>query len=1031
MPEPTTIHEQFSLVAGRVPGATALVVGGAEVTYGELAAQAAAVTGQLRRSGVGPESVVAVHAERSKELVAAMLGVLGAGAAFLVLPPEHPEARLRFLVEDASARLVVTTTELVGRTAALGRPVLVIGAQEPADTSDPADPPVPATTDSLAYLIYTSGSTGQPKGVGVTHGNLLSLVRGQRFVPNLADETFLQLAPMSFDVSAFEIWGALLTGAKLVLAAPSYRSIDELPETLVRHRVTVLMLTPPLFHELVRYRLDSLSTVRRVFVGGGPMALPAIRTYLAGVDGGDRRLANAYGPTETTTFVGCTVLGPEDVPADATGVPFGDPIDGSALHLLDADLDPVGVGEIGEVYVSGPAVSRGYQGKPGLTAARYLPDRWGGVPGARMYATGDLARRRPDSRFEFVGRIDDQVKIRGHRVEPAEAESAISTQPGVREAAVVAMGRNGGLQLVAYVVTADDAPPEVLAEVRRQVEATLPHYACPSEYRRVTALPLTPSGKVDRAALSTGKPSGGGVAEPARTAQAPRQVLAEVWAHVLDLEEIGPHDDFFAFGGDSILAIRAIAEAEERGVEISLIEMFETPTIASLCPDADEPAPAPETTDAEPEPDRPDRYPATRLQLGLIFETELIGDGSLYHDVSSRLVHTSFAHSRLRAALDLVTRRHEALRTQFDLAADGAPMQAVEPDCRIDLQVTDARSLGAEERHDAHERAFASARRPFDVTRAPLVRLHVVVTGDAEFWLLVGSHHAVMDGWSESVFVSELLRAYAALAAGVQPEFAADPVSYREFVRLEAAAMASPQAEEFWRDTCAKIKSAALRETRGAHHFRAGVDVDVDDEVVRRLATISTGLRLPLKSVLFAAYLVALGDWSATATPVAGLVVNGRPERAGADLSIGLFLNTVPVSVELSGTRADVAHRAFDAERALLPHRRFPYHAIRKLMGGPVFSAAFNYVQFRLGSTLQEECGFAVSEPEARDSASHPIVLEVVRRPDGSGLTSKVAVDSESYTRADAQTILRAYQSALRAFATDPFGPVGRSSQEV
>ncbi|MBD0708854.1 MULTISPECIES: amino acid adenylation domain-containing protein [unclassified Streptomyces] len=1103
-----SLHGVFDSVVTRSPERTALVSGRERIGYGELRRRADALAARLAGRGIGPEDRVAIHLERSVDLVVAMLGVLKTGAAFVPVSPEYPRERIDFMLRDSGAAAVVAEP---GGVLPGGAPVVPVAdpadADGPRGETPPAYPGPPtagAPGDAAAYVIYTSGSTGRPKGVVVTHANALGLVRGQEYVRFGPDETFLQLSPTSFDASAFEIWGALLHGARLVLPGSTYQAIDELPEVVREHGVSTLFLTPALFHELVRSKVEVFDGVGQVVVGGDVLSPARSGQFLRYAAGQGRRvvLVNGYGPTETTTFATAHPVTPEDTAADR--LPVGRPLAGVRVHVLDEALRPVPAGERGQIFVAGGGVTRGYANRPGATAAAFLPDPWSAVPGARMYRTGDLGRLRPDGTVEYLGRADEQVKVRGFRVEPKEVELALLGLPGVREAAVVAEEvADGGKQLVAYVVghpgEETDAP-----RLRAALAGTLPPHLVPSRLVITAELRLGPSGKLDRRALAEQAAATAAQAEagpedgrgsPAGTAPVGRNqaILAEVWAKVLDVPHVGPDDDFFALGGDSMLAIRAVADAEELGVTVSLADMFHTPVLREVCPadDQDTPEPVPETAVApdltapdeavrnegapdpaasagrpsDPAPDSgsgdrrragetrgpaagesvppgaasaglPDgceaAYPATRLQLGLIFEAVSSPDQSLYHDVMAHRVAAPLDESALRTALDRTARTHEVLRTRFDLGAEGGPRQVVETVPALPLATADLRGLDEAAFEAELERLAGEAGRPFDVARAPMMRVCAARRDDTSFWLLYGFHHAIMDGWSDTVFLADLMDAYADALAGKETAPRRPALPYEEFVRLEERARESEGTREFWRARCAELRPTPLaRRTAAPSTGRLRVARDVPAGLREELTAVSARLKVPLKSLVVAAHLAVVAGLADTRRPVVGLPVNGRPEAAGADRLVGLFLNILPVSADLAGASWEgLARQAFDAERDALEHRRFPLQDIRALAGGPLFDVILNFAHFRLWAELSDDRDgtpggrIRVDSTRMWDKTSYPLVVDAVLDAVGGGLRLDVTGDTGQWDRDGLERVWTLHRDALVALAADPAGPV-------
>jgi aryl carrier-like protein len=688
-------------------------------------------------------------------------------------------------------------------------------------------------------------------------------------------------------------------------------------------------------------------------------------------------------------------------------------------------------------------VAQGYAGRPDLTERSFVPDPFSDTPGARMYRTGDLGRKAPDGTLMFIGRADDQVKIRGFRIEPKEVEQAILALRAIRDVAVVAdSGDAGGKRLSAHVVLApeESCTPE---EIRAQLRSRLPDYMIPARIRCTAALPRTTSGKIDRNALrdapdprpQTAPP----VPAPVPTTPEPggltgdRKVLAEVWAEVLGVESVGPDDDFFALGGDSIRAIRAIALAESRGVGMSLADLFDCPTIDGVCPPVPEDSPA-STHPAEapgmaPESDLPEQpplpagtveaYPATLLQLGLIFEAA--EQPSLYHDVVSHRIEARYDREALESALRSVAARHPVLRTRFDLGSADRPMQLVEREPRIPLTVRDMREADPGTREQTVDAQIHDAGLPFDVEAGPLLRVYVARLDDTEFQLTYGFHHAIMDGWSESVFLTELISAYESCLSGGTPDPAPQPTTgFREFVRLEDDVLRSPQSRDFWLRRCKDLGTAPGQvRSRSAERHRVSRTLPAD--LRGALEERGRQLRVPFKSLLVAAHLAALGRLTGSDAPVTGLAVNGRPETQDADRLVGLFLNIVPVTVDLgTASWGDLVQQAARAERELLPHRRYPYPALRDLAGGPLFSTVFNYVHFHLQSELTGQRAVRVRESRLFDKASHPLMVDLAQDPADGTLTVYATGDTALWDPRSLEDVCERHHLMLRSLADDP-----------
>ncbi|HEX8352931.1 MAG TPA: amino acid adenylation domain-containing protein, partial [Pyrinomonadaceae bacterium] len=570
-PQQSCLHELFEAQAERTPDATALVCGDAQLSYVELNARANQLARRLRTSGAGPEQLVAILMERSVEMVVALLGVLKAGAAYLPLDPTYPEQRLQLMLGDSGARIVLTQEALAGRLHEHGAEVVAVDAERADIAAQGVEnlPPA-ATPENLAYVIYTSGSTGTPKGVMISHRSIVNHMRWMQsaFPLSVADRV-LQKTSASFDASVWEFYAPLLAGACLVMGRPApYLDPADITSDVSRHGVTILQLVPSVLALLVEDgSLGSCHTLRRVFCGGEALTADLRDRFLSS---STAELINLYGPTEATIEAAAGLCRPTPGRAAA---PIGRPVDNAQLYVLDAHLEPVPVGVVGELYVGGVGVARGYLGRRTLTAERFIPDPFAAGGGERLYRTGDLARWLPSGELEYAGRADAQVKVRGYRVEPGEVEAALSAQDGVRGACVVACeqrlvafvvgdaggaGGAGGADGAgvaggegASVVTLDGAQ---VAGWREGLRRALPDHMVPSLFVGLSALPLTPSRKLDRnrlLELGAGRPDVRQEYVPPRNAV--EELLATIWSGVLDVERVGIHDNFFELGGHSLL----------------------------------------------------------------------------------------------------------------------------------------------------------------------------------------------------------------------------------------------------------------------------------------------------------------------------------------------------------------------------------------------------------------------------------------------------------------------------------------------
>ncbi|MEE8583966.1 MAG: amino acid adenylation domain-containing protein, partial [Acidobacteriota bacterium] len=578
-PRQSTIQAAFEDQVRQSPDSVAVALGSRQMSCQELNRKANQVARRVQSQGAAPDSPVGIMAERSLEMVAGLLGILKAGAGYLPLDPLYPVERLEFMIEDAGAEIVLVQEPLLDRMPYWGAEPICLdeGLRSLSDQAHANPRSDGADSQSLAYVIYTSGSTGIPKGVQICHRSVLRLVKGSGYAQMGPGEVFLLLAPLSFDASTFELWGALLNGGRLAMFPPDQPTTDQLGQAIQRHGVTTMWLTAPLFHLMAEQNLEALSQVRQVLAGGDVLSLLHVRKA---IEGGVRRMINGYGPTENTTFTCCHVMGQEFLSQKWGSVPIGPPIANTQAHVLDRLWNLVPEGVPGELFIGGDGLARSYLNRPKLTAERFVPDPFGQA--GRLYRSGDLVRWRKGGVLEFLGRLDRQVKIRGFRVEPGEVETVLARHPALTACAVLALEDAQGQKcLVAYASSNWDPAPNP-AELLGFLKDELPDQMLPSLCVMLDSLPMTPSGKVDRKALPQDVfvQSTTPYVAPSTPAE---QLLSGIWSALLGVEKVGASHNFFDLGGHSLLATQVVSRLRRVfGVELSLRELFENPTLESL-----------------------------------------------------------------------------------------------------------------------------------------------------------------------------------------------------------------------------------------------------------------------------------------------------------------------------------------------------------------------------------------------------------------------------------------------------------------
>jgi amino acid adenylation domain-containing protein len=1054
-PADLCIHELFQVQAARTPGAVALRFEEESLTYAELDARANRLAHHLAGLGAGPEARVGICLHRSAEMVVAMLAVLKSGAAYLPLDPSYPADRLAYMLRDSGAPLLVTQGSLRGLLSADGVRIVSVDEDAAAIASHSADAPrTPVDAANAAYVIYTSGSTGTPKGVQVTHGNTVSFFAGMdERVGGSAAGTWLALTRISFDIHVLELLWTLARGFTVVVQPEPDRARDgeSIAEQIRRHAVTHLQCTPSLAAMLIAESgIGALSGLERILLGGEALPSELAVQITAVLPNG---LVNMYGPTETTVWSATHAVEAAEGP-----VPIGRPIANTRVYVLDAALRPQPAGVPGELFIGGHGVTRGYLGRPGLTAERFVPDAFSAQAGARLYRTGDRARWREESALvrecvsaevnsavsgsrthalthsrtaflEYLGRLDAQVKVRGFRIEPGEIEAVLRRHPDVVECAVVARtAAAGDTRLVAYVVGAAEADA-----LRAHAGRTLPEYMVPSAFVPLDALPLTPNGKLDRKALPAPD-----LASAEEAYVAPRtpteEVLAGIWAEVLRVERVGVEDSFFELGGHSLLATRVVSRVRELfGVELPLRALFEGPTVAEVAGRVEQirRAELPVLPPVVPT-GRTGALPLSFAQERLWF-LDRLEPGSATYNIPAALRLTGVLDERaLERSLGEIVRRHQALRTVF-AEVDGSPVQVVAPFGGFALPVEDLSGLGEADREAAvRRRAGEEASRPFDLVTGPLFRAALLRLGAEDHVLLLSMHHIVSDGWSLGVLFRELSSLYAAYREGGESPLPELPVQYADYAVWQREQLAGEVLDRqlaYWKERLAGAPELlelptdhprpAVQTYRGA-----SVPAELSPELLDRLQRLGRSEGATLYMTLLGAFQVLLSKYAGSEDVVVGSPIAGRTRREVEEL-IGFFVNTLVLRTDLSGDPSfrEVLRRVREATLGAYAHQELPFEKLvvelqpeRSLSHSPLFQVMFTLQNVGGGGGALP--GLNVSGAGAElGSAQFDLSLTLAGTPQG--LRGGLNYNTDLFERGTVERMLGHLERVLEQVAAD------------
>ncbi|MEU6484913.1 amino acid adenylation domain-containing protein [Streptomyces sp. NPDC046887] len=1028
-PLAATVHERFAAQAAATPDAAALVTDdGVTVTYRELDERADRLARRLLAAGVVPESRVAVLQERSAGLVVSLLGVLKAGGAYVPLDARAPQSRWELVLARTEASVLLVDD---------AQPVLdfdhtaTVVNVEDVPESDLRLPAVPGHPEQLAYVMFTSGSTGRPKGVAVTHRDLLAFALDECFAAD-AHRRVLLHAPHAFDAANYELWVPLLTGGTVVVAPPHDMDVATLRRLVAEHGVTGLHLTAGLFRVVAENDLDCLEGVRELLAGGDVVPGSAVRDLLARHPGIVFR--DTYGPTETTSFAtNFRVTSPDDVP-DA--VPIGRPLDNMRAHVLDAGLRPVPPGIVGELYLAGEGLARGYWHAPGQTAERFVADPFG-PPGSRMYRVGDLVRWNAEGALVFGGRADDQVKIRGFRIELGEVEAAVGRQPGVGSTAVVLReDRPGEKRIVAYVVPAAGHRPD-LAGLRGQLAAELPDYMVPAAVMALDALPLTPNGKLDRKALPVPDVTGAEGGRQPRTPQ--EQVLCGLFAEILEPSSatVSIDDNFFELGGHSLLATRLVLRIQAvLGVDVAVRDLFDAPTVAQLAALVDQAAGSRAPLEAV---DLPELLPLALPQRGLWFLNQMEGPSPTYNlGVSLRFTGQLDRDALYEAFYDVIA-RHESLRTVFP-DQGGVPHQRIVPaaEARPAIPVTEVAE------GDLDDALSETARRGFDLAGDLPIRADLLVLSPVDQVFLIVIHHIVSDGWSLTPMVADLAAAYSARRTGGAPGWEPLSVQYGDYTLWQSEHLGSENDPDsrlneqigYWEEALDGLPEQIALPTDRPRPAVLGSDGDLVPlalgvEQQRALNDIARASGASLFMVVQAALAALLSRLCGDTDIPLGTAVAGRNDEALTE-SVGFFVNTLVLRNDVSGdpTFRQLVERVREADLAAYAHQEVPFDLLverlspdRSLSRHPLFQTMLTFENIpRL--TLRFPGLDTRLHPADVRSAKFDLDFSIGEAVDGSGaaagMTGSLVYNTQLYDRATAESMVERFTRLLDQVAANP-----------
>ncbi|TAE53139.1 MAG: amino acid adenylation domain-containing protein, partial [Nostocales cyanobacterium] len=948
------IHQLFAEQVEKTPDAVAVVFEKQQLTYSELNQKANQLAHYLISLGVKVESLVGICVERSVEMIVGILGILKAGGVYVPLDSEYPTERLKFMLEDTQLKVLLTQESLVNKLPEnntkivyLERDAQIISQHSQNNIN------LEITVDNLAYVIYTSGSTGTPKGVKVIHRGVNRLLFGINYIQLDEKQRFLQLAPISFDASTLEIWGALLHGGLCVLFPDKIPTAEKLGQFIDEYEINILWLTAALFNSIIDEKAESLLGIKQLLIGGEALSVTHVKKALEKLP--NTQIINGYGPTESTTFTCCYHI--RKLENIKESIPIGKPIGNTQVYILDNNLQPLPVGVPGELHIGGAGLARGYLNRPELTAQTFINNPFDNGK-TKLYKTGDLVRYLENGNIEYIGRSDNQVKIRGFRIELGEIENAISQNEDVQTSVVVVRENNPGYkQLVAYIVSENTLET---SEIRQYLKGKLPEYMIPSAFVYLESLPLTPNGKVDKRALPLPTIN----AEIADNYVAPRtpteEILAAIWQQLLKVENVGINDNFFELGGHSLLATQLISRIRSSfQIELPLRSLFTTATLRELAELIQQKQQ--EKADIVYTPILP-RGENAELQLSfaqqrLWFLNQLEPDNSSYNIPVALRLQGNLEFAALEKSFTEIISRHQALRTNFT-AGEGTAKQVISTGEKWQLSVIDLQNLDKEtQEKTVQELVIEQGIKPFNLANEFSIRASLIVLSETEYILSVCIHHIVADGWSMGVLVDELVTLYNAYVQSQESPLAPLPIQYADFAIWQRQWLQGNVLENqlnYWKkqlENAPTFLELPTDKPRPALQTFAGAyqEFTLSKDITDKLIKLSQQYGVTLFMTLLAGFKTLLYRYTEQTDILVGSPIANRHHKEIEGL-IGFFVNTLVLRTDISGNPKfhELLTRIRSTALSAYAHQDLPFEMLvevlqpeRDLSHSPLFQVMF------------------------------------------------------------------------------------------
>ncbi len=1032
-PHNVTIQELIQARAEQFPDKTAVVYKNNRLSYRELNERANRLAHTLRSSGVKPDDRVGILVDRSCDMITGPLAILKAGAAFVPIEPQYPADRINYILADSSCRILLTHPHLAEK---IKPAVRTIDMTDPANFSgDGKNPPIINNDRDLAYLIYTSGSTGRPKGSMIEHHSLVNLCLCYQKNNSITElDNFAKYVSFGFDASIIEIFPALVSGSALYVIPDELRlSPEGLNEYFEANNITMAVFPTP-FGEQFMTLTDNRS-LRWMELGGDKLKVFKKQKY---------KVVNGYGPTE------CTVCATNFAVENwSENIPIGKPVANAKIYMMNrhGKLTPAGIP--GELCIGGPGVGRGYLGREELTREKFTANPF--EPGKKIYRTGDLARWLPDGNIEFMGRIDQQVKIRGFRIELGEIESAVKKIPEIKDCVVIDRDDSGGNKYLCGYYTADKAQDTNV--MRKELAAFLPDYMIPACFLKIEQIPLTPNGKVDKKALPAPDhsefSSGEAYVAPANDTE---KTLSRIWSEVLRCGQVGVQNNFFGLGGDSIMGIQVAARARKAGLDISVGDLQTHPTISELLKNLDEKKKTQKdqiTVQAGAAVSEPQKksegIAAGRPEIEAAFDISPLQEGFLFYAVSSPdsdqySIQTCWTYNSkintdaLKQAWEEIYVAHPALRTAFEWKGTARPYQAVYKNTAAPWNLIDFRNIAAHEREKLFDEQRENIRKkPFELDKPPISRLHLFIFGESEYRFVWTIHHILIDGWSIPLVINELNARYACIAGKKEFSAPASP-SFETYIKW-LSAKDKKETMEYWKGNLHDFTTPTplvINKRSGELSVHKAVENqgmyvrNIPAAFLEKCRAFARTQHVTLNALFQTAWASVLSAYSGSEDVLYGVTVSDRPpEISGVENMVGLFINTVPMRARLDHSKTASANikKMHNAVQDSSRHCHIPLNKLQALaavtQGEALFYSIFVFENFPFDESADDNKNLAMSGISSYGKSNYPLNVVVMPGPDAA---LNFSYDADIFEAAAIESLAAHIERALEWIVNNPNG---------